>query len=372
MSRTYFFYQDSTTLSSADTVTGPAQDSSSVVRRFSIDEADDIFRAMERREKELDSIRQVRAYQAWLRSQQQQQQPEGFDTAAVPYNLGSDSLTLPVNTLDAFSGVYFSSKDTSLPVFRESPVPVNLEKIQETSTEIGIKPEDGIRAETRNTSHDLRPDWLLAVIIGSLVLLAWIRLFFSKFLDQTIQSLANYQLSNKLLRDQSIFSRRVAFALNFNFILTGGALFYLLLGFFNLKPLPFTDFICFLLYTLILAAFILLRYVVSHFIGLVFNKRAEFRDYLHQLLLIYKNLGIYLLVFIIGIAYINEEMRIFLVWPAIILVSAGIIFRLFKGLQIVLNNKDVLIFYLILYLCTLEILPLLIFYRFFSLSVQAG
>jgi hypothetical protein len=213
---------------------------------------------------------------------------------------------------------------------------------------------------------------LLGIVILSLVLLAWLKLFYNKFFDQTIQSLANYQLSAKLLRDQNIFSRRVAFLLNLNFVLVGATTVYLITGFFNLRILPLNDVLSWLVYAGTISCLLILRHLTSHVVGHIFNKREEFREYLFQLMIIYKNLGIYFLIIVIGIAYIRDDLRIYLVYLAGLLVLAAFILRFVRGLQIVLNKKDVLIFYLILYLCTLEILPFLIFYRFFSLSVQAG
>ena len=68
----------------------------------------------------------------------------------------------------------------------------------------------------------------------------------------------------------------------------------------------------------------------------------------------------------------GEDLRIYPIYLSGLIILTAMVIRAGKGLKIILNNKDVLIFYLILYLCTLEILPLLIFYRFVSSSVQVG
>jgi hypothetical protein len=340
----------------------PHEDTAGSLKKFSTEEVDNIFRAMERREKELDSLARIRTQRIAIRSAKKEE-PEGFDTSAVPYLFEEDSPLPEVNPLRELTRELYSSRDTHKPVFLVG------DSLPATRTSQGIRETP---LENSTLSHDLRPDWLLAIVIGSLVLLAWLKLFYNKFMDQTIRSLANYQLSSKLLRDQNIFSRRVAFALNINFVFIGAALVYLVFGIFNIRPLPLGDFLSYLSYVGILMGLLILRYITSHFIGHVFNKQGEFRDYLHQLLLIYKNLGIYLLLLVAGIAYIREDLRMYLVYIAGLMVISAFILRLLKGVKIILNNKDVLIFYLILYLCTLEILPLLIFYRFFSLSVQAG
>ena len=285
----------------------------------------------------------------------------GFDTSSVPYNLTPEQGTQMDNPLAPFRRKFLSPRNTSQEVFIEQAQSIDhpAQILQQKTDRLPV------------FSHELRPDWLLVLILISLILIAWLKLFYNKFFDQTMQSLVNFQLSSKLLRDQNIFSRRVAFALNLNFVLIGGAFVYLLLGYFNIKPFPFVDFISFLIYSGIITSFLLLRYIISHFIGHVFQKHREFQEYLHQIFLIYKNLGIYLIPIVIGTAYIHEDYRIYLIYLGTIMLFASLILRLIKGFKI-LVNKDVLIFYLILYLCTLEILPWLIFYRFFSLSVLTG
>ena len=86
---------------------------------------------------------------------------------------------------------------------------------------------------------------------------------------------------------------------------------------------------------------------------------------LHPLLLTFVT------ILVVGLAYIREELRIYFVYLGTVLIFSAYLLRFLKGVRI-LMNKDVLIFYLILYLCTLEILPFLILYRFFSLSVLRG
>jgi hypothetical protein len=353
---------NSTFFINRDTLNVTPPDSGTVSRKFTQEEATDLFKALERKERTMDSLARVRAYRKSLRSTTPGQ-GKGFDTSAVPYFIQKDSFREDPNTIFGLGETYYSPKDTMKPVLFETAAREKTAFIREVSRKEVME---------RDQSHDLRPDWLMMIIIGCLVLLAWLKLFYNKFLDQTVQSLLNYQLSTKLLRDQNIFSRRVAFALNVNFILAGAAFMYLVVGFFNVRFFNLADFQSFLLYSGILGGLIILRYFALHAVGRIFNHPNEFREYLHQLFLIHKSLGIFFLAMVIGIAYIREDFRIYLVYLSLIVTLLAYLMRFAKGLKLILNKKDVLIFYLILYLCTLEFLPLLIVYRFFSLSVQAG
>jgi hypothetical protein len=339
------------------------QDSTPRFRKFSETEVDSIFKMLERREQVLDSIARAEARANYFQTLKPPE-PEGFDTSALPYNFSDDSFAFQVQPIGRLGIRYFCPRDTSMPVLVNmgDALPAN----KETRAEIP-SPSDLPEA----TSHDLRPDWLLVIIIGSLVLIAWLKLFYDKFLDQMMQSVANYQLSVKLLRDQNIFSKRVAVALNLNFVFVGGAFTYLIFGYYGLRPFNVGDFLSYLCYSGCIMMLLMGRYAVLHITGYLFDKVHVSRAYLHQILLIYKSTGIYLIILVIGLAYIREELRILFVYLGMVLISVAYLLRFFKGIRI-LMKKDVLIFYLILYLCTLEILPFLILYRFFSLSVLRG
>jgi hypothetical protein len=351
--------------SGQDTVTSKIiiQEPSSRFRKFNESEVDSIFKMLERRAQMLDSVARAEARLRYLRSLKPPE-PVGFDTTAVPYYLTDDSSLFQDHPISHFSTRYFCSRDTMKPVLVDLAYNPPIEK--ETHTELKSPYDFG---ETR--SHDFRPDWLFVIIIGSLVLLAWLKLFYYKFLDQIMQSVSNYQLSGKLLRDQNIFSKRVAIALNLNFVFIGGAFVYLIFAYYNLRPFLLNDILSYLSYSGCLVVLLIVRFVVLHITGYIFDNHQLFREYLHQIFLIYKNLGIYLIPLVIGLAYIRENLRVYFIYLGFILVFSAYLLRFFKGVRI-LMNKDVLIFYLILYLCTLEILPFLILYRFLSLSILRG
>ena len=356
-SSTYYF-QDSIPVFHADSVVHDTTDNSGNSKQFSAEEVYSIFETLERREKELDSLTGVRSRERTVRPPASPA-PIPFDTASVPYRESPEQGALKDNPLSAVKWKMLYPKESS--IFIEE-APPSAQQVQ---------PFEKSRDHSYVSGHEPRPDWLLGLILFCLVLIAWLKLFYNKFLNQTMQSLLNFQLSAKLFRDQNMFSRRVAIALNLNFVLTGGAFIYLIFEYFQIHPFDYTDHVSFLFYSGIVAGLLFLRFFVSHTVGYVFQKQIEFQEYQHQILLIYKNLGIYLIPLVFAIAYIHEDIRVYLIYLGILMLFTSFILRLFRGFKL-LMKKDVLIFYLILYLCTLEILPLLILYRFFSSLVLTG
>jgi hypothetical protein len=275
----------------------------------------------------------------------------------IPYYI-PDNLNLYQNnqTLKNFSNHLFSIRETSDLIYKEQGKPPD--------SLVSIEPEPSLY-KNKTLSQDINPDWLIGIVIGSLILIAALKLFFNKFFDQVLVAMWNFQLGSKFLRDQGVFSRRVGFVLNINFLLVSGLFIYLVLNHFNINPFVLKPFPAYLVYTSILSILLLIRYLLIVLTGVIFNRQILLREYLYHILIIYKNVGIFFIPIVFCIAYIQENLRIYFIILALVLVTLAYLFRFYKGFQIIIK-KDVLIFYLILYLCTLEILPVLFYYKFFS------
>ncbi len=259
-------------------------------------------------------------------------------------------------SLHNFNDHYFTIKETSDLVYKEEVKPSDSLILLESTQYLN---------KNKIINQDFNPDWLIGIIIGLLIVLASLKLFFNKFFDQILVAMWNFQLGSKFLRDQGIFSRRVGLILNINFLLIFGSFIYLLLNHFNINPFSLKPFPAYIVYTTTITIILLIRYILTISMGFIFNRQTIFREYLYHTLIIYKNLGIFFIPIVFCIAYIQENLRIYIIIFALVLIALAYIFRFFKGFQIIIK-KDTLIFYLILYLCTLEILPILVYYKFFS------
>ncbi len=238
-------------------------------------------------------------------------------------------------------------------------VPYSFRK-QELWTGTGT-PAPGPSNEGLSAKHKARPmksDWILGIVIISLIFLIWVRIFFNKYFALILVSLFNYQRAFKVFRDQNQLTRGVNIALNLNFLLIGGVFTYQVMGHFELKGFQYGPGMNYLLYIAVIAGLLIARYITSHITAFLFRKRSLFREYLFNIYLIYKSLGIFLIPVVLMVNYIQEALQVYLIYAGIAMAGAGLMLRIIRGIQITLK-KDILMFYLILYLCTLEILPVL-------------
>ncbi len=216
------------------------------------------------------------------------------------------------------------------------------------------------KAKEKNTNtSDFKPtSWILGLIILSAFIFAWVKLFFNKNYRTIIKSGYNYNYSVKLFKEANSGSKRVSSFLNLIFVLNTSIFIYLFAGYLKVN-LPIMDFK--LIGFLILSITIIysIKYLVIKFIGFVFSSDLIASEYISNIWLFNKLLGISLFPIIITLPYINSSMKMPLAYIGLATILIFFIFRIIRSFQIVFQIK-LSIIYWILYLCTLEILPVFV------------
>jgi hypothetical protein len=209
-----------------------------------------------------------------------------------------------------------------------------------------------------NSNHKSHLNWTLLLGLLSVSLILIIKNNYKKFLDQVVNAMINFQLSEKILREKNILARRAYFMLNLNYILMFSLLILLILISinFNITKRYFIDYLIIFSSVSIL---ILIRLGIIYFNGFLFQMKSVTSEYIHIIFLINKNLGIILLPVIFTSIYTPTGISKILLTIAFLLVFLATLLKIVRGFQIIMKNR-VLLFYSILYLCTLELLPLVL------------
>lgn len=209
------------------------------------------------------------------------------------------------------------------------------------------------RIKTRATN-----DWLLGFLIISIIILGWSKLFFNKYLNQIIQAVYNFRLANTLFRDKNAFLKRLNILLNIIFIINVSVFMTQIMNYYSFNPFKIHTVYYLLFFLIVVPLIFFIKSIILTATGNLFLSTEIYREYIYNVYLINKNIGIYLLPIVLCILYINE-----LIMPYFIIAGIGIIgyfylIRIFRSIQIIFQ-KGVSKFYLFLYLCTLEILPVI-------------
>lgn len=317
-----------------------------------------------------------------------------FDSIQVNSQPGN-SVTLHNSSLFAADSLHFSPRPYFSYIYRFSYYPKPdyttvdksaLEIIADQQTEyiflgkdannLPIKPEIPITSQSQK--QDTEPiipnkffdntDWILGVLLFSAIILTFVKLLHDKYLSNTIKAFFIHTYADKLFREQNVTTQRISLSLNAVFIISTSLFLYLLCNHYNYTIWDLNNFSLFLGLNGVIFSVNLVKVLVFRILGVVLLETKLFSEYRENIFLYNKAIGLCLFPITAGIAYMPQYMTKIFIYLGFIVVLTFYLSRIYQGLKIIIT-KRISIFYMILYLCTLEIIPFLLLFKYFNLLV---
>jgi len=208
-------------------------------------------------------------------------------------------------------------------------------------------------------------DWIVAVLLTALVLFSLARSAKSGFIPATARFFLFRGTGDEQVRDVMGIFQWQSTVLNLASFIVIALFGYFASEYYGIIPELIPGFAAWLIILGIIIISVTIRHLVCIVTGIFSNQEAVFRDYLHTVYQSYRFAAFFIFFIVIITAYTNiTGERISITSGAVMALLLYLIriLRLFK----IFINRNISIFYLILYLCALEILPVLIVIRFFS------
>ncbi|HKM92371.1 MAG TPA: DUF4271 domain-containing protein [Prolixibacteraceae bacterium] len=229
-------------------------------------------------------------------------------------------------------------------------------------------PTDSLTLEPYNPeTTDHRPfiaDWMVITFIVTLSLFAWVKTTSGVYLNSLIQSIFNEHTANRLYREKNSNITHPSFRLD--------ALLFITLGFFIVHfvqyyptPHQLNELLLFFLAILLSFFYIRGKLLLYTFTGFLFNAQNETNEFIFYNMNSYRVMGIFLLPLTIILYFLEGNWHVAGVILGVLIILFFTANGLFSGIKII-AKKDFSIYYLILYLCTLEILPIFIVWKVLS------
>ncbi len=168
-----------------------------------------------------------------------------------------------------------------------------------------------------------------------------------------------------LVREQNLFKERISIFLTLAFIISYSIFIVQAYSFFFIQSKIDSLFLISLKLSIVIAVFILLKWLVMHFVGVVFKNEEAASLYILNSLIYNVITSILLIPLTFILFYINFELRVYFLYIGLIMLLIINTLRYFRYVIIGLTYSKFSFFYLILYLCTLEILPVLLVLKMF-------
>ncbi len=204
--------------------------------------------------------------------------------------------------------------------------------------------------------------WLIGILFSVLFLFAFAKMQFNSKLKLYYRSLFSYQFFYKMYKEQNTTTQRTGFILSTIFYINMSlVIFYSIHELRNLTGAN-NHFFLFSKIFIILLFTIVLFTILNKLLSFVFESYEIINEYLYNIYFFNRILGLTLLPLVVIYPYLSPIIAPYILYLSLTIISLFIIFRWFRGLQISFKYR-ISYFYMFLYLCILEITPLLFIFK---------
>jgi len=210
------------------------------------------------------------------------------------------------------------------------------------------------------------PDWLIGVLLLSFLLFASVRLIFNKYLSQLIQSTINYSTFLRSFRERYFNLFHASFRLDLVFSLILGLFGYQFLNAYKISLGASKSYHTYFICLGIVIGYFISKKIGYYIIGILTESKPEVQEYLFSMTVYNRILGLFLMPVTATIAFMPLTQVEPILYAGLAVIVIFYLMSLIRGGKIFLK-KHFSISYLILYLCTLEFLPLILIYALLSM-----
>jgi len=210
--------------------------------------------------------------------------------------------------------------------------------------------------------RDFRGKEFMFYVICILVLLLGIfKTIFSKYFNDLFRVYFNTSLRQTQLTDQLLQAKLPSLLLNVFFVFSAGIYIWLLFSHYHPPDINTQFLLPLCIFTV--AAVYVIKYILLKFTGWVTDIKSTTENYIFVIFLVNKILGIFLLPFVILLAFAPEEWLPFVTTISLLFIGLFFLSRYAKSYGLIEKRIQVNPFQFVLYIIGAEIVPLLILYK---------
>jgi Domain of unknown function (DUF4271) len=214
---------------------------------------------------------------------------------------------------------------------------------------------------TPRVSYNLSEDWMALVFVAAILLIIRVRISSPGKFNMALNAIVNIRLMRQMIREETSMIRH-QFMLLSVFCLSSAMLVYLLFKYAGVQVPYLQGPILYLALVFGFGVLYGLKSILIQLVRFMANGDYGLEEYHHNVFLVLRVLGLVFFPISLVLAYSPVDWLPYFLWAALILTGIAFIFRTMRGL---LNSlrAGVSLFYIFFYICTFEILPILVFYK---------
>jgi hypothetical protein len=211
----------------------------------------------------------------------------------------------------------------------------------------------------------LHDDWIIAVILISAFMFSLVRNTYKNLMPDITSYFLFRGINDSASRNMGELFHWQSTILNFSSFLIISLFVYKAATFYLTIPAAVPGILSWIISLGIIISSFTLRHIVCIVTGNSSGQIEIFREYLVSIYTFYRLIAISFFIIVILMTYTSFLPSRFFLTTGIIVLGIFYSFRIIR-LLVIFINRNISIFYLILYLCALEILPVLIAVKYFT------
>jgi hypothetical protein len=246
---------------------------------------------------------------------------------------------------------------------------INQTSAAKMSKGLPVHTEKSIFSVNQLRPIDMKPDllnntaynWLTGILFLSFLIYTVTHFLYVKRLKQIFNAAFARRYINQLVREGGLFEERITISLLFIFFSTASIFIFQGIRFILNTEVSYPA-LTFLAIFAGLFAFWFFKFSIIKFLGFVFKNQTPAYEYNLTSLIYLEVTGLLLLPLSLPAIFQNPQLFTKI---GLVIVLLGLLINLIRAFMVGLYNTKFSLFYLILYLCALEILPLVVVVKIF-------
>lgn len=230
--------------------------------------------------------------------------------------------------------------------------------------ERGMKDSDIYSKKITNHARDYQ---FALILLAMLIYVTWISYTYQKELRDNLTVIVNSNLGQQIYRDREFSANIFKFLTFLNFAVMAGILIYLIAVHFQIHLLFDNLLLDASAAVLLVIIAYFLKGMVYKLIDLIFHFGGSLDFFRFNSLVIYQLLGIAIFPLIILAVFAKPPVNDWALYAALVMAGIALFMRLLKGFSVLGMLRGFHILYFLLYICALEIAPVLIICKLFSM-----
>ncbi len=211
--------------------------------------------------------------------------------------------------------------------------------------------------------------WIAGILFFSFILFVWLFVSNRKRMGQIVKGFYINRYANQLMREEFSAGNRVSVFLSILFVFSISLFINQLIIYYHI--VIHTDNLSFFFIAIaVIIALYAVKLTTIKMAGYILKLKKEATDYITTLFLFCNTTGLFMFPVIICLAFLKQISPLVFIYIGFGVLIGFISIRIIRGLIIGLNSSRVSKFYLFVYLCTLEILPILVVIKLLMLKIN--